>query len=287
MIKKIFGLVLLAFLISCGSSSSNDSVIDFDTSKLEPLNNGFHYEGWAMINGDPISTGKFNVDTDGSYLEISDPIDLVDYTLATAIVLTIEPDGDTDLVPSDTKYLGGLVTDKKAEITTSFAGALNSDYSTAEGKYILATPTDTDSTNETSGVWFIDAESSSAGLNLPTLPSGWVYEGWVVIDGTPVSTGTFVDVIGSDDAAPFSGPVAGPNFPGEDFLLNAPAGLEFPLDLSENSVVVSIEPSPDDSTKPFALKPLTNEIPADAETKVVYDMENKSSEFPVVNVTIN
>ena len=49
---------------------------------------------------------------------------------------------------------------------------------------------------------------------VPTeLPAGWTYEGWTVIDGTPVTTGTFLAVDQSDNAAPFSGTVRTPNFP--------------------------------------------------------------------------
>ena len=36
--------------------------LDLQFSGLEPLTNGFHYEGWAIIDGSPVSTGKFNVD---------------------------------------------------------------------------------------------------------------------------------------------------------------------------------------------------------------------------------
>lgn len=72
------------------------------------------------------------------------------------------------------------------------------------------------------------ASGPTAGLTLATLPAGWKYEGWAVINGTPVSTGTFTSASAADDSAPFSGATAGPPFPGEDFLQNAPSGLTFP-----------------------------------------------------------
>ena len=84
------------------------------------------------------------------------------------------------------------------------------------------------------GVWFLDNSSGApaVGLTLPTLPDGWIYEGWAVIDGVPVSTGTFSTVDAADNSATFSGSKAGPPFPGEDFLINAPGmWLTFPTDL--------------------------------------------------------
>ena len=95
---------------------------------------------------------------------------------------------------------------------------------------------------------------------MPTLPAGWAYGGWAVTGGEPVTTGRFTAVDVADLAAPFSGPTAGPPFPGEDFLMNAPAGLVFPTDLAGGLAVISIEPEPDDSPAPFTLKPLMGGI---------------------------
>jgi len=78
-------------------------------------------------------------------------------------------------------------------------------------------------------------------LDLPTLPEGWEYEGWVVINGQPLSTGKFLKVDEADFATPYSGASPGPAYPGEDFLQNAPAGLTFPLDLSGSTAVISVE----------------------------------------------
>jgi hypothetical protein len=84
----------------------------------------------------------------------------------------------------------------------------------------------------------------------------------------------------ADDAAPYSGPSAGPAFPGEDFLFNAPAGLTFPTDLAGGTGVISIEPDPDNSTAPFTLKPLVGDIPANAVDHTPYDMTNNAASFP-------
>jgi hypothetical protein len=112
------------------------------------------------------------------------------------------------------------------------------------------------------------------------LPAGWKYEGWTVIDGQPVTTGTFTAVDEMDEAAPFSGVDPGPPFPGEDFLMNAPSGLTFPTDIRGGTAVISIEPDPDNSPAPFVLKPLVGSIAADAMDHFTYDLSQNLGSFP-------
>jgi hypothetical protein len=78
--------------------------------------------------------------------------------------------------------------------------------------------------NENSGVWFFSLETGAptVGLDLPTLPAGWAYEGWVVSGGSPVTSGRFTAFDVVDFAAPLISTMAGPPFPGEDYLVNAP-----------------------------------------------------------------
>ena len=73
----------------------------------------------------------------------------------------------------------------------------------------------------------------------------------------------------------FSGPMGGPPFPGEDFLINAPEGLTFPLDLSGQVVVISVEPTPDTSPKPYSIKPLAGLVPLDAADHALLPMVNQ------------
>ena len=124
-----------------------------------------------------------------------------------------------------------------------------------------------DNMNDENGIWWLDITSGTpvAGLDLPVLPEGWKYEGWVVASGIPITTGTFTKVAATDDAAPFSGmePLPMPNgtdgfFPGEDFVANAPSNVTFPLDVRNMTAVISIEPDPDNSSDPFLLKPLVS-----------------------------
>ena len=278
---------------TCGTATME--MLKLNMPGLMPLENGFHYEGWAIIDGAAKTTGKFNIDTNGDIVDMAGAVIAngefdtgMDLTDATNIVISIEPDGDTDEIPSGTKFMAGEVSGHMADLDVSATQALGNDFMGAMGKYILATPTTTDTMDELSGVWFLDLSGGSpaVGLTLPTLPSGWKYEGWAVIDGTPVTSGTFTMVDVADDAAPYSGAGAGPPFPGEDFVMNAPTGMTFPTDLSGGTMVISIEPDPDDGTGPFTLKPLVGMVPNPAMDHMTYDMDNKSADFPMGSAEI-
>jgi len=262
---------------------------------LNPLLNGYHYEGWAIIGGSAVSTGKFNLDSNGNLVdlngeEITNGEFVVggDLSSASEFVLTIEPAGDTDDIPAMTHYVAGDVSGGSATLSVGHSSALGDDFLSSTGNYILATPTNGPATDENSGIWFLDLSSGmpAQGLFLPTLPAGWKYEGWTVIDGLPVSTGTFTSTTDFDDADPYSSTMPGPPFPGEDFLVNAPAGLTFPTDIAGDVAVISIEPFPDDDASPFTLKPLVGMIPADATDHVTYAMDNNAAVNPTGIVAI-
>ena len=101
-----------------------------------------------------------------------------------------------------------------------------------------------------------------------------------MIDGMPISTGRFSSDGPADLSAVYSGPEGGPPFPGEDFLINAPDGLDFPVELGGAIAVISVEPSPDDAAGPFTLKPLLGEIPVGARDHVNYTLDNNAQGFP-------
>lgn len=288
--------VLAGTLAGCDLTGSDDrEVLRLVLDGVEPLANGFHYEGWAILGGQPVSTGKFNVDAAGNLVSV-DGAPIAggrfgtdrDLRGATAVVITIEPAGDTDAVPAVTKLMAGAVAGGTAALAVSAPEALNSTFASASGKYILATPTNGAGSNELSGVWFIDNSGGTMapGLSLPALPAGWRYEGWTVFGTTPLTTGKITAVDAADLAAPFSGPLPGPPFPGEDYLQNAPAGLTFPTTLAARMIVITIEPQPDDDPRPFTLKPLTGTVPASPAPMVVYDLTNQAAAFPSGVATI-
>lgn len=291
--KKLFLLVfgLSLFLIGCNDDNSpsgpTTSSLELNIAGLEDLGSSAMYEGWIMVDGTPKTTGTFSVNASGALSQSSFDIDSDDLSAATAFILTIEPNPDPSPNPSDVHIIAGDFSGSNASLSVGHGAALGNDFSSIYGKYILATPTNGADTDENSGIWFLDLSSGSpaVGLSLPTLPVGWKYEGWTVINGVPVTSGTFTSVTAVDDADPFSSTQPGPPFPGEDYLVNAPSGLTFPINLSGGTAVISIEPFPDNSPNPFTLKPLIKMIPDDAADHVTYNMDKNLGSFPTGTAT--
>ncbi len=295
---KKLSLALLAVstvLMSCSKEettenpSSTTGNLSLNLSNLAPTGMHERYEGWIIVDGAPVSTGLFEVDANGTPSQTSFEVASADLSSATMFVLSLEPHPDTDPAPSDIKLLGGAFNGNTANVSTNHPAALDADLSSATGTYILATPTTSDMMDERSGIWFLDLGSGTPaqGLDLPALPANWVYEGWAVINGTPVSTGTFSGGDMADAFDGFSGSdAAGPPFPGEDFIMNAPAGLSFPTDLRGATAVITIEPIPDNSPMPFAFKPLVHAVSASADAHTTYMLDNQTtSSFPTGSVS--
>lgn len=273
-------LLTIIGLSSCGDDEPTNQDLTLDITGLSNLGDDYAYEGWIMVDGTPQTTGVFTVDDNGVLSQNRFTIDTDDLASATAFILTIEPSPDNDPAPSDVHILAGEFAGNSANVTVSHQAAIGDDFTSSTGGFILATPTDNDDSNESSGVWFLDntnAPPAVAGLDLPTLPTGWVYEGWAVINGAPISTGTFSDINSADDSDIYSGTNNGPNFPGEDFLVNAPAGQSFPTDLKSATIVISVEPVPDNSPAPFVLKPLVKEVEDDAPDHSLISMNNNAN----------
>lgn len=249
---------LLAFLMMGCGGSDNDlpvnriTALTWTLDGLEPLGPGFVYEGWVVVDGVPESTGRFQVDEFGMPNVDAAPATAAMAARATAFVLTIEPDPDPDPGPAETKLLGGDFVNGVAQLRVSHGAALGSDFTAATGDFILATPTSADASDDNQGIWWLEPVAGMASLDLPALPPGWAYEGWVVTGSGPLSTGRFTDpgMADSDMAGPAKGPDGdGPPFPGQDYVDPA-------MDLVGLTAVISVEPEPDDSPNPFVLKPL-------------------------------
>lgn len=228
----------------CGIEASKAVTISFDS--LEDSGNDFVYEGWAIFDGVPTTTGRF---TAGSDIVQRIPLSITTNAL---YVLTIEPRRGDAPEPSATHLLAGpLEVGGTTDLTTEHPAALGTDFANASGGYILATPSSVATDDDNQGIWFVNPVAGAATLDLPTLPNGWVYEGWVVTENGPVSTGRFTEVAGadSDGAGPSAGPEMTPPFPGQDFI--SPA-----IDLLGKTIVISVEPEPDNAATPFAIKPL-------------------------------
>lgn len=263
MIKKMISMSILASFFAFTACNNDDDTTIGDTtmelniSGLEDLGNDFVYEGWIIVNDTPVTTGVFEVDGNGnlSRTTFSVPANLLG--AATTFVLTIEPADDPDPGPSNVRILSGNFNGDTAAINTGIIGDLEN----VSGTFFLRTPTDetgTNNGNDEYGVWFgTPGMPPAPSLQVPELPEGWIYEGWVVVNGSgPISTGTFRETDSADNDSTFSGIYPGPPIPGEDFFNNAPEGFTFPLDIRQQTIVISIEPVPDNSPVPFLLKPL-------------------------------
>ncbi|MEY8847261.1 hypothetical protein AB9K26_00475 [Psychroserpens sp. XS_ASV72] len=281
MIKRIFFSMLSLSLLLASCSSDDDSTnqpnmstLTLNLSGLEALGSDFVYEGWIIVDGSPVSTGTFssvNFPQDFS-------VNRAQLNNASMFVLSIEPAVDPDPAPADTKVLAGSFSGDTAAVDASIVG----DFSNAAGGFFLRTPTDEmgmNNGNDQYGVWFgTPGMPPVPNFVLPTLPEGWTYEGWVVGDSGPLTTGTFNVFDMADTSAPFSETMQpGPPVPGEDFFLNAPAGETFPLDIRNRTVVISVEPVPDNSPMPFAIKPLVGTAGTETAPTMHSFMPNLSS----------
>jgi hypothetical protein len=256
--------VLVALLPASANASSSRNPLLIAAKDLPRLS-GALYEGWVVKGDRKLSAGTFNVRErpHGQLVLLRAPIDPA---RADMIVVTIEPVPDPDPGPSAVAILAGKPNRHLAVLRFPI------DLREVAGSFILATPTDDNPANETAGVWFLDpASGPGPSLEVPPLPAaGWVFEGWGVTQGTPLTTGRFTSATGADQARPFSGPNPGPPFPGEDFLTNLPAGVTPPVNLADGSSMIVLTLEPDiggqDPTGPgpFSIKPLIATVPGGA-----------------------
>lgn len=266
MLILAFGLFTACEEDDDGDDNQNDNnatgTLTLSFNNLQDLGPDYVYEGWIKTADGPQTTGTFTVNENGEMSQSSFEVAQSTLDNGEAFILSIEPADDPDPAPSDIKVVAGDFADNMASLSVSHQAAIGTDFSNGSGQYIIATPTSANTTDESSGIWFLDNSGASpvAGLDLPALPAGWQYEGWVVMNGNPVTTGTFTDPASADDAAPYSGTEMAPPFPGEDFITNAPMGLSFPTDLAGMKVVISVEPMPDNSEMPFVLKPMNSTV---------------------------
>ena len=255
--------------------------------RLPSLKAGLVYEGWVVdIDEDSNwvsyqSFGKFFWDQfNYFFLSPNDTTQIIDSVFTIngdvydydAIAITLESfPVDESPDPSPT-IVGFSLLDRNRFTKMTFPVS----FGEAVGHYLIGTFSDgnyremgQEVENELAGLWFIFMEETGeevvvdenddssivvtelyyGGLDLPVLPdTGFSYEGWVILNnGDTLSTGKFY-LPGFQDYSnvhSLTGPI--PNFPGEDFLANPPAGVsEFPPNLlGGGEVLVTLEPNPD------------------------------------------
>ncbi|MBA3501259.1 MAG: hypothetical protein M4D80_24085 [Myxococcota bacterium] len=256
----------------CGVETARELVLDF--TALPALGASFVYEGWAIKNG-ATTTDRFVATT---HLRQLVPSSLAD---ATAYVLTIEPRYGDVPAASDTHILAGALVQGAGALTTAHPAAFGTDFSAAAARYVLATPSSAATNDNNLGIWFVDPAGTEA-LMIPTLPTGWIYEGWVVNGSSVISTGRFRSGVGadSDGAGPTAGPLPGPMRPGQDFI-------NPPMSLIGLRVAITVEPEPDDAAAPFAIRPLTDATVEAVAAPATQTLANTSSVRPSGAITLH
>lgn len=313
---------------STNSNNQNLNRIALQPLRFPTLKSGLVYEGW-VVKVDKDSKwlsyqgfGKFFWDeynyrflrpddtTATGYIDSVFAVNgnIYDYNLI-AITLEKYPD-DNSADPSPTIVAQGEIAPDKATIM-EFPAKFGSD---TKGMFTIGTFSDGNykelgqpRESEEYGIWFMQdsitnskmdtLENYIQGAFLPMLPdTGYTYEGWVSVNVSAdsvltISTGKFYlpDIRDYDNRHCSTGGI--PNFPGEDFLLNQPSDVSFPLKLVSEfggKAFITIEPNPDNNVeKPTNLVVLSGNLPNQefGVRKTAYEMGNEAAlSFPKINV---
>jgi hypothetical protein len=266
-----------------GNGPSGDlNEILLQPERLPTLKSGLVYEGWvATIDEDSNwvdsqSFGKFFWDQFNYFFLSPDDTTQVIDSLFTInghvydydiIAITLERHPSDDSPDPSPTVIASSPLDPNRSTKLRFPVG----FGEAGGFYMIGTFSDgnyreeeQEIENETAGIWFLEMirseesgegsevtvnEEYGVGLSLPVLPdTGYSYEGWIALDnGDTLSTGKFLfpNFQDYDNSHAAPGPI--PNFPGEDFLLNPPAGVaEYPPNLlGGGTALITLEPNPD------------------------------------------
>ena len=84
-------LAALALITSACSDETGTTTMSLGFSGLPQLGDGYEYESWLIVDGAPVSAGRFTVDADANPIPAAFEIDAMVADTATAYVLTIEP----------------------------------------------------------------------------------------------------------------------------------------------------------------------------------------------------
>jgi len=290
-ISKLFAMSSLTILLlsaGCGDDGNGPSgpgpydAMTFDLYDWGHLEAGYFYRLWvanttlsapptvnwtsiAEFNVNPVagnSTPDVITSTGGQVISANTKANLsVDFEENDTLMITIEASGASPDQPSATVVAAAQI---PPDFTQRTIGILEFPAETDSGTasfFQLGTPTDADTSNERSGVWFaLNLDAPRLALALQYAPEGWRYESWAFHDNTWLSMGKFNSAGQNDD---FNGYSAGPGigFPGEDFIANAPAGVTFPWEFEiGDSIMVTLEPEPENDDSPFVVRLLGYEM---------------------------
>ncbi len=219
-----------------------------------PLPSPWMYRASVLNGGQWVDGGTFNVDLGGNLVNAQgQPIDDNTLNFGTLDLLTCDSLRITFAESGAGMLFLAAAID--SNVSVRLESPMKEEVGARDLYYTYGTPSDAFDDNELSGIWFADVDGQSPSLDsLPDLPAGWIFEGWANHGGVYLSTGKFSGKAGADQNCRYYNCSAStPAFPGEDFLVNPPAGIQFPFEFDEgDSVVISIEPEDDpDSGLPF------------------------------------
>lgn len=248
---------------------------------LQPLDQGL-YHAWALQDRTRTrSLGAFNISASGEIVdENGAPVEQftgedVDPTDVVGLLITIEPQGAAAERASGLQILSGNFVDGVARLSVPFP----SEVTGASGSVRIFTPTDGPDSNETSGLWFVD-DAGDPSLDLPVTTQALQYELFVEVDGRQLPSGRFDEVDEPDSNNPFSGEEPPPDAPGEDYLVNAPEGMEFPLNLGGARVTISLEGRANDFVLRSQLIVLEVVLPTMLRGGHQFELINRTSDLP-------
>ena len=237
------------------------------------------FAAWINLDrGEIVALGAFLVNSDGLPTDRAGNVIerfTADQNLnnAVSILITIEPQGP-GASPRNSAILQGPFFDGVAELNVPAPLLLRE----SAGSYTVFTPTDGPDTNEGSGTWAI--VNDEPGLLLPPLNQIFIYEQFMIINDTPVGMGRFRLPDAADLINPHSADGPFPDVPGEDFLVDPPAGLVFPADLSGARLLVTLEPLAINVDTPSQLVILEATLPAGLQGGEVIELINRVADFP-------
>lgn len=284
--------IALVFFYSCGSDSGvnvtqNSGSITVNNLKTIDKNIEGTYELWGSVesasdHGENAyrSMGRFTVNSSGTVLDTSGaPFSpymgkITNINYVSDIIVTIQPPGYNDTIPSNIKILGGPKNVSGGavvfDLTMNYRDILpaSSQFSTSEARFILASPSaGTASAEYQKGLWFTtDTNGTIAGLTLPVLPdtAEWTYQAWVINNSNSAyiyNMGRFTASNQADNnqQCRLNGGLEW-NYPGHDWLQpNCPGG-GLPDILSLNNgynLLITLEPKYEQGSAlniPFYLK---------------------------------
>jgi hypothetical protein len=268
-------------------------------NKTSGRNRPLHDEGF-------LSLGKFNIAPEGNRITNLEGGEFrlvipegANPQLLDDVIITLQH----PTAPADTPasvIIGGKFRGSEreavADLRVEYVDAFGSTFSNVRGSYTLIAPT-SDPADSNSGVWFVEMgpPMSPSLKDLPALPDGWTYEGWVIDTGNPIrkeyySTGKFLrpDTADFDGAGPGKGAGDGLEFPGQDFITGNPSRPDLSQFL-RYAVGVSLEPYPDNSPAPYPMWILSSEamVTIGRSVSLSFQMNNVASfHLPRATLTI-